>query len=47
VNRGLLFQQQGDDERALADYTEAIRLGFQSPGVYLNRGEISGSPTFT
>ena len=38
TNRGIAYASQGDDKRALADFTEAIRLAPDSPFPYYNRG---------
>ena len=38
TNRGIAYASQGDHKRALADFTEAIRLAPDSPFPYYNRG---------
>lgn len=38
TNRGIAYASQGDLKRALADFTEAIRLAPDSPFPYYNRG---------
>lgn len=37
-NRGNQFLEQGDYDKAIADFTEVIRLNPQSDSAYLNRG---------
>ena len=37
-NRGLGWRSKGDDERAIADYNEAIRIDPNLALAYLNRG---------
>jgi lipoprotein NlpI len=37
-NRGNKWRHQGDPDRAIADYNEAIRLDPRFPQAYLNRG---------
>jgi len=37
VNRGILHVQNGDFERAIADYDEAIELDSSEPEAYLNK----------
>lgn len=38
TNRGIAYASQGEHKRALADFTEAIRLAPDSPFPYYNRG---------
>ncbi|QLC21600.1 tetratricopeptide repeat protein [Parasphingopyxis sp. CP4] len=38
VNRGILHVQNGNFERAIADYDEAIELDENEPEAYLNKG---------
>lgn len=38
VNRGILHVQNGNFERAIADYDAAIRLDAREPEAYLNKG---------
>ncbi len=40
-NRGNIYHRQGDDDRALQDYNQAIRFNPANPGAYTNRGLIS------
>ena len=37
-NRGVLYRDKGDHDRAIADYNEAIRLDPKFPQAYSNRG---------
>jgi tetratricopeptide (TPR) repeat protein len=39
-NRGLAFDQKGDVDRAMADYTKAIELEPTDPSPFINRGRI-------
>ena len=39
-NRGNIYGRRNDDERALSDYEQAIRLNPRNPGAYVNRGSI-------
>ena len=39
-NRGNIYRRQRDDERALRDYEQAIRLNPRNAGAYVNRGVI-------
>jgi tetratricopeptide (TPR) repeat protein len=39
-NRGNAYQTKGDNDRAIADYSEAIRLGPKNAGSYYNRGSV-------
>lgn len=39
-NRGLAYRQKGDPDRALADYSEAIKLDPKYGPAYNNRGQI-------
>ena len=39
-NRGNIYRSKNDDERALSDYEQAIRLNPMNPGAYVNRGTI-------
>ena len=36
--RGIAYGQNGDYDKAIADFTEAIRLNLKSAPVYYNRG---------
>ena len=36
--RGLSYAKKGEYDRAIADYTEAIRLNREPVGPYINRG---------
>ncbi len=38
TNRGIAYASRGDHKRALADFSEAIRLAPDSPFPYYNRG---------
>ena len=38
VNRGILHIQNGNYERAIADYDQALRLDEREPEAYLNKG---------
>jgi lipoprotein NlpI len=37
-NRGVAYQNKGDHDRAIADFTETIGLGLKLPTVYRSRG---------
>ena len=37
-NRGLLYQQKGENELALKDYSQAIKLNPKVAWMYVNRG---------
>lgn len=37
---GVIFQKLGEDERAIKQYTYAIRINSTSPYAYVNRAEI-------
>src|SRR5262245_39127669 len=37
-NRAIAYRVAGEYDRAIADFSEAIRLGATSPGTYLERG---------
>ena len=39
-NRGLAYQAKGDNDRALIDYNEAIRIDPKFPAAYFNRGAV-------
>ena len=39
-NRGLSYQAKGDNDRALIDYNEAIRIDPKFPAAYFNRGAV-------
>ena len=41
-NRGIAYRPLGQDERAIEDYNEAIRLNPQNPLPYTNRGVAYG-----
>jgi hypothetical protein len=40
VNRGLAYRDKGDTDRAIANYTEAIRLDPKYANAYVNRGLV-------
>jgi len=42
ASRGLAYLRKGDNDRAMADLNEAIRLNPREPFPYLNRGVIYG-----
>jgi len=39
-NRGLAYRAEGDSDRAIADYTEAIQLDPKNPSTFNNRGFV-------
>ena len=41
--RGYAYEQQGDLEHAIADYTEAGKLNSADPWPYYNRGKVYNS----
>src|SRR3989304_3609769 len=41
-NRGFAYQTKGDNDRAIQDFNEAIRLRPNAPGFYINRGNAYG-----
>jgi tetratricopeptide (TPR) repeat protein len=41
-NRGLAYQAKGDGERAIADFSEAIRLEPKFAHALYNRGQFKG-----
>src|SRR5579875_1944089 len=41
-NRGIEYDQKGDHDRAIADYSEAIRLRPNYPVAFYNRGVVYG-----
>ena len=38
--RGLIYHKKGDYDKAVADYTEAIRLDPRDADAYYNRGVV-------
>jgi hypothetical protein len=37
-DRGIIYRDKGDTHRAIADFTEAIRLNPKLAGLFVNRG---------
>ena len=43
TNRAAAYHERGDNDRAVADYNEAIRLDPKSGKAFVGRGEVFGS----
>ena len=40
MNRGIAYDHKGEDDRAITDYAEAIRLEPKDPDAYIRRGDV-------